>query len=92
MCVTAIPLAGGAKAVATATTTSSDGSFRIAFLPAGTYLVRFTVGCGARGYGTEWWRHGRTARQAATVTVTPSTTTSGIDVSLHRMAAFTQRS
>ena len=82
VCVTALPVAAGQDQLAVATTTSVNGSYLVDFLPPGTYIIRFTSGCGANGYATQWWRQAQSESRAAVVTVTAGATTAGIKARL----------
>ena len=64
-CVTAIPVSSnGSQPVVAATGTS--GTYTLADLLPGQYRVRFSAGCGAAGYATQWW-NGVSSETAATV-------------------------
>jgi carboxypeptidase family protein len=72
--------AGTSAAPAAIAITGSGGSYQIAGLPAGSYSVEFTKGCGAASYAAQWY--GGATRDAATpVTVTAGATATGIDAS-----------
>jgi hypothetical protein len=59
--------------------TGSRGGYQLAGLVPGRYTVKFTAGCGDARYRTQWY-DGAASRAAATpVTVSPDSTTAGID-------------
>jgi len=64
--------------------TGSTGSYSIIDLPPGTYRVRFSSGCGAIGYRTEWWDGKSSTITATPITVTAGGTTTGISPVLHK--------
>jgi hypothetical protein len=87
----AVPVAGECVAAfptATATTpsavaiTSADGSYQIGFLGSGSYLVRFSSGCGGSGYATQWWDGVASATGAAPVSVAAGTATPDVNAVL----------
>jgi hypothetical protein len=63
-CVTAVPLPSGTALPVVAVTKASG--YTLADLLPGRYKVRFSSGCGAAGYATQWWRH-KTSQKTATV-------------------------
>ncbi len=85
VCVAAFPAGALATELGSApvyAVTSSAGSYRISYLPAGKYRVQFSSGCGASGYRAQWWQHKPTRAAATAVTVTSGTVTSGISATL----------
>jgi hypothetical protein len=83
ICVTAVPAKAdfpGSKAVAGITT--SAGTYSIGDLAPGTYKVRFSSGCGATGYASQWWQDANSESAAAVITMRPGEATSGIDATL----------
>ena len=81
ICVTANQNnAGGGSGSAT---TASDGTYSIANLPAGSYSVQFSTGCGnASNYLTQWYNNEPSAGSADPVVVTAGSTTGSIDAAL----------
>ena len=63
---------------------ASAGSYTITDLPAGSYRVQFSSGCGANGYRTQWWNHKSSEKSATIVTVTAGTATTGISAQLRK--------
>ena len=82
ICVTARPEAAGSVPVAAVT--AADGSFAIAGLPPGRYLVQFGPGCGASGYRTQWYNGAPARSGAASVTVAAGAATTGINAVMRR--------
>ena len=84
------PLRGVCVAATSAATgpvysvTASTGSYSIPDLPAGSYRVQFSSGCGAGGYRTQWWKQKSTKKSATVVTVTAGTATTGISARLRK--------
>jgi len=77
VCVIAYPAAGGQPpAVAE---TGADGSYQIGALVPGSYLVEFTVGCGAASYATQWYSAAASRSTATPVVVTAGTVSPAID-------------
>lgn len=64
--------------------TAAGGSYRIGDLQPNSYLVRFTVGCGASGFATRWYKNAKTVTGAALVRVHAAAETTGINVTLPR--------
>jgi Carboxypeptidase regulatory-like domain len=64
--------------------TGSDGSYSITDLPPGNYRVRFSSGCGANGYQTQWWNDESSSISATPVSVTAGTATTGISPVLNK--------
>ncbi|HUZ54684.1 MAG TPA: carboxypeptidase-like regulatory domain-containing protein [Streptosporangiaceae bacterium] len=88
ICAEAVPLVGGlgvgGLGVPVGVTAAVGGGYRIGDLQPGPYKVRFTVGCGATGYATRWYKNARTSRAATVVKVSAATVTTGIDATLPR--------
>jgi hypothetical protein len=81
-CVTAFPVAAaGALPIVAVTGTSG---YTLADLPPGRYKVRFSVGCGASGYATQWWKDAASQKAATVITVGPSQDISGISATLSK--------
>jgi hypothetical protein len=86
-CVTAIPVAGppdpftGKPQPADIAVTTRGGRYALADLPGGRYKIKFTVGCGATSYATQWWKKA-TSPEAATAITVGFATISGIDAVL----------
>jgi hypothetical protein len=83
ICVTAVPVGAdfpGSKAIVGITT--PGGTYTIGDLAPGTYKVRFTSGCGATGYSSQWWDHAISEATAAVITLQPGKATSGVDAAL----------
>ena len=81
ICVTASQNGGGAGFGSTAT--ASDGTYSIAGLPAGSYSVEFSTGCGNSGnYLTQWYNNETSSGSSDPVTVTAGSTTASIDAAL----------
>jgi protocatechuate 3,4-dioxygenase beta subunit len=79
-CVTAVPLSGQLSAPYVAV--SKSGSYTLLQLPPGRYKVKFSSGCGATGYRTQWWRDAATRKAAKIVKVSAGQTVSGISATL----------
>ncbi|HYK28401.1 MAG TPA: carboxypeptidase-like regulatory domain-containing protein [Streptosporangiaceae bacterium] len=78
----------GAFSNATATSpaevavTASDGSYELLQLEPGPYIVKFSSGCGASGFATQWWKDAGSVVKAKTVTIDPGASVNSIDASL----------
>jgi Carboxypeptidase regulatory-like domain len=79
VCVAATGPAAGTPVYAV---TGSGGNYSIIDLPAGSYRVRFSSGCGATGYKTQWWKDASSAKAATVVTVTSGAVTANIGAAL----------
>ncbi len=79
ICAEAVPVFAGASTIVGV---STAGGYRIVGIQPGSYRVRFTAGCGATGYATQWWQHA-SARTAKVIVVHASHMVTGIDASLH---------
>jgi hypothetical protein len=82
VCVAALPEADGSVPVSAVTAT--DGSFSIANLAPGQYLIRFDPGCGASGYLTQWYSGASNKSGATPVTVVAGTATTDINATMLR--------
>ena len=86
-CVTAIPLSGGSQSASGSLpviAVTGPSGYTLAQLVPGRYKVKFSSGCGAAGYATQWW-HSKTSQKTATViTVSPGTDSSGISAMLSK--------
>jgi 5-hydroxyisourate hydrolase-like protein (transthyretin family) len=83
VCVAATEVGAGTVPVYSVTS-GSGGSYSISDLPAGSYQVQFSSGCGATGYRTQWWKHRSSQRSATIVTVVAGTATTGISAELQK--------
>ncbi|HUC21284.1 MAG TPA: carboxypeptidase regulatory-like domain-containing protein [Streptosporangiaceae bacterium] len=81
-CVTAVPLPAGSALPVVAVTTSSG--YTVADLPPGRYKVKFSAGCGAAGYATQWWKQKTSRKTATVVTVGSGQDRSGISATLRK--------
>ncbi len=64
--------------------TGASGHYALVGLAPGPYKIRFSTGCGATGLATQWWDNVGTAAKATVVNVTPVTTITGIDATMHK--------
>jgi len=62
--------------------TASDGSYELLQLEPGPYIVKFSSGCGASGFATQWWKDAGSVVKAKTVTIDPGASVNSIDASL----------
>lgn len=81
ICVRAVPQAAGRAA---SFTVAGGGRYSLIGLAPGRYRVRFSSGCGASGYATQWWKDAGSAARATIVTVRASGISTGIDAALRR--------
>jgi hypothetical protein len=65
---------------------SRGGSYAITQLLPGRYRVKFSAGCGAAGFATQWWQNASSAAKATLVRVRASTATTAISATLRRHA------
>ena len=79
-CVTAIPLPAGSAQPVVAV--SRPSGYRLPDLFPGRYKVRFSAGCGAAGYATQWWRDKTSQKTATVITVGVGQDVSGISATL----------
>jgi hypothetical protein len=82
VCVTAVPQAAGAQPVVGVTRTS--GGYTLADLLPGSYKVRFSSGCGATGYATQWYSRAASKAAATPVPVSAGQTQSAINATLSK--------
>ena len=74
-CVTAVPVApaidpfDGIPMAPEVAVTTRGGQYALTDLPPGRYKVKFTVGCGDKGYVTQWWKGAGSASSAKIITV-----------------------
>jgi hypothetical protein len=83
ICEQATPADAPARAGSPVYAVSQSGSYALARLPPGRYLVRFTSGCGASRYAAQWWQNASSRATAKAVTVAPGSVTNGIDATMH---------
>ena len=81
-CVTAVPLPAGSALPVVAVTKS--GGYALADLPPGRYKVRFSSGCGAVGYATQWWKQKTSQKTATVVTIGSGQDRSGVSATLKK--------
>jgi Carboxypeptidase regulatory-like domain len=62
--------------------TGAGGKYEIGFLAPGSYVVKFSSGCGATGYATQWFDNAASATAATAVSVSAGAETSGVDAVL----------
>ena len=60
----------------------SAGSYQIGYLPPGSYIVKFSSGCGATGYAAQWYDDATSAATATPVTVPAGGTVGSINATL----------
>lgn len=88
-CVTAVPFHATADPVSGVppardiAITQPAGRYRLLDLPPGQYKIRFSSGCGDRGFRPQWWEQAASARTARVITIR-NATVSGIDATLRR--------
>jgi Carboxypeptidase regulatory-like domain len=81
-CVTAIPVPAGGSLPVLAVTGSSG--YTLGDLVPGGYKVRFSVGCGAVGYGTQWWDDVTSGKDATVIPVGPNDVVPDISATLSK--------
>ncbi len=81
ICVTATTALSPVPVVAVS---GAGGTYSLVGLAPSNYRVKFSSGCGASGYVTQWWKGKASAATANTVKVTAATTTTGINASLRK--------
>jgi hypothetical protein len=81
-CVTAIPLSAGISLPVVAVT--RPGGYTLADLLPGQYKVRFSSGCGAVGYATQWYQDTASRKTATVITVGAGQTVSAISATLSK--------
>ncbi len=88
-CVTAVPYRApldptfGTPAPAEVAITGRTGRYTLTALAPGRYRVKFSGGCGATGFATQWWDNAGSAKAAKVITV-GFATISGVDATLRR--------
>lgn len=84
VCVTAVPTAGYGRSdgVLPVVAVTRAGSYSLADLLPGRYKVRFSSGCGATGYATQWWQDAKSQAAAKNITVGAGTDVSRISATL----------
>ena len=80
-CVTAVPQGGATPPIVAI---SHAGQYSLGDMLPGNYKVKFSSGCGATGYQTQWWQDASSASSATVVTVSPNGDVTGIDATLAR--------
>ena len=81
-CVTAVPVPADGSLPVVAVTGSSG--YTLGDLVPGGYKVRFSAGCGAVGYATQWWDDAASRKAATVVTVGPNQDVPGISATLSK--------
>ena len=71
ICVRAMPADRGARRVLHGH--GAAAGTRVTGLAPGRYRVRFSSGCGASGYATQWWKDAGSAGPATVVTIRADT-------------------
>ncbi|HEY2080004.1 MAG TPA: carboxypeptidase-like regulatory domain-containing protein, partial [Streptosporangiaceae bacterium] len=82
ICVTAVPQASGSLPVVAVTRAS--GGYTLADLLPGDYKVRFSPGCGATGYATQWYDDAPSHSAATPIPVGAGQTQSAINATLSK--------
>ncbi|HEY2078018.1 MAG TPA: hypothetical protein VGH53_16930, partial [Streptosporangiaceae bacterium] len=59
-----------------------SGGYTLADLTPGRYKVKFSAGCGAAGYVTQWWQQKTSQKTATVIRVGSGQDTSGISATL----------
>jgi hypothetical protein len=86
-CVTAVPTepqfdqAFDEPIPNTTAVTTTTGRYTLIALP-GQYKIKFSPGCGASSFATQWWNDASSAKTARPLTIAYGTTT-GINATLH---------
>jgi hypothetical protein len=80
ICVTAVPQTSGSLPVVAVT--GATGGYTLADLLPGDYKVRFSSGCGATGYATQWYNDVTSQTAATPIPVGAGQTQSPIDATL----------
>jgi len=81
-CVTAVPLPAGSGLPVVAVTRPKG--YTLGDLAPGRYKVKFSAGCGAVGYATQWWRQKTSQKTATVIRVGPGQDKSGISATLSK--------
>jgi len=79
-CVTAFPVNGSQPVVAV----SGPGGYALSDMLPGQYKVRFSAGCGATGYATQWYQAVASRKAAMTITIVAGETASDISATLSK--------
>jgi protocatechuate 3,4-dioxygenase beta subunit len=82
ICVTAVPQASGSLPVVAVT--GRTGGYTLADLLPGDYKVRFSSGCAATGYATQWYNGAPSQTAATPIPVGAGQTQSGINATLSK--------
>jgi hypothetical protein len=86
-CVTAVPLSAGSQlasgSLPIVAVTGTTG-YTLAQLVPGRYKVKFSAGCGAVGYVTQWWKQQTSQKAATVIKVGPGQDRSGISATLSK--------
>ena len=86
-CVTAFPALSGAQSAngsLPVVAVSGPSGYTLADLLPGQYKVRFSAGCGAAGYATQWYPDVPSRSKATVVTVGANQTASGVSATLSK--------
>ncbi len=82
ICVTAFPRSGGSPPVVAVTGTS--GGYTLTDLLPGSYKVRFSAGCGATGYATQWYQDAASRKSAKVIRIAADQTRFAVDATLSK--------
>jgi hypothetical protein len=86
-CVTAVPLSAGSQSASSSlpivAVTGTTG-YTLAQLVPGRYKVKFSAGCGAVGYATQWWNQQTSQKAATVIKVGPGQDRSGVSATLSK--------
>jgi hypothetical protein len=91
-CVTAVPFratvdpVSGVPPAPDIAITQSAGRYRLLDLPPGQYKIKFSSGCGDRGFRAQWWDQAASARTARVITIR-NATVGGIDATPSALTA-----
>ena len=81
-CVTAFPVSANGSLPVVAVTSATG--YTLADILPGQYKVRFSSGCGATGYATQWCQGAASEAAAKVITVVANQTASGISATLNK--------
>ena len=81
-CVTAVPAPADGSLPVVAVTGSSG--YTLSDLVPGGYKVRFSAGCGATGYATQWWDDVTSSKDATVIPVGPNDVVPDISATLSK--------
>jgi len=81
-CVTAFPVSANGSLPVVGVTSATG--YTLADILPGQYKVRFSSGCGATGYATQWYQGAASESAATIITVGASQTASGISATLNK--------